>query len=193
MCALLCLGRVKGARPFSRRKSEEEGFFRGGLRAGRGSRRPSWRRPMTQVLDTTRDRSGGYKVDLSRGERNGRVSSEWFSRPADERYLSLSELFETAQIRSERSRMRTVESAAIRVEASRDDAEHLTLVLPGSHVPIEPTHWSFGQPLRFPRLRLCRPRQPSRSHRPRQGASRESTGDRAGRLDVSDSFAASFL
>ncbi|RAZ89477.1 DUF932 domain-containing protein [Mesorhizobium hawassense] len=100
---------------------------------------------MTQVLDATRDRSGGYKVDLSRGERIGRVSSEWFSRPADERYLSLSELFEAVQIRTERSRTRTVDSAAIRVEASRDDAERLTLVLPGSDAPIAPTHWSFGQ------------------------------------------------
>jgi hypothetical protein len=26
-----------------------------------------------------RDRVGGYKVDVSRGERIGRVSSEWFS------------------------------------------------------------------------------------------------------------------
>ncbi|CDX37900.1 conserved hypothetical protein [Mesorhizobium sp. ORS 3359] len=100
---------------------------------------------MTQVLDATRDRSGGYKVDLSRGKRIGRVSSEWFLRPADERYLSLSELFEAVQIRTERSRTRTVESAAIRVEASRNDAERLTLVLPGCDIPIAPTHWSFGQ------------------------------------------------
>jgi hypothetical protein len=34
--------------------------------------------------------------------------------------------------RTERSRTRTVESAAIRVEASRDDAERLALMLPGS-------------------------------------------------------------
>jgi hypothetical protein len=33
--------------------------------------------------------AGGYKVDISRGERIGRVSSEWFSCPDDERYLSL--------------------------------------------------------------------------------------------------------
>ncbi|AZO71377.1 DUF932 domain-containing protein [Mesorhizobium sp. M1D.F.Ca.ET.043.01.1.1] len=100
---------------------------------------------MTQVLDATRDRSGGYKVDFSRGERIGRVSSEWFSRPADERYLSLSELFEAVQLRTERSRTRTVESAAIRIEASREDAERLTMVLPGSEIPVTPTHWSFGQ------------------------------------------------
>ena len=41
-----------------------------------------------EVLEAARDRTGGYKVDVSRGERVGRVSSEWFSRPADERYLS---------------------------------------------------------------------------------------------------------
>ena len=85
---------------------------------------------MTQVeiLGAARDRAGGYKVDVSRGERIGRVSSEWFSRPADERYLSLSELYAAVRGRTERSRTRTVESAAIRVEASRDDAERLALI-----------------------------------------------------------------
>jgi hypothetical protein len=102
---------------------------------------------MTQlnVLDAARGECGGYKVDVSRGERVGRVSSEWFSRPADERYLSLSELHAAVRGRAERSRTRTVDSAAIRVEASRDDAERLTLMLPGAEVPLAPTHWSFGQ------------------------------------------------
>jgi len=87
----------------------------------------------------------GYKVDVSRGRRVGRVSSEWFSRPDDERYLSLADLHEAVSTRSQRSRTRTVDSAAIRVEASRDDAERLALILPGSDVPSAPTHWSFGQ------------------------------------------------
>ncbi|MDH2400173.1 DUF932 domain-containing protein [Bradyrhizobium sp. SSUT18] len=102
---------------------------------------------MTQaeLLSAGRDRVGGYKVDVTRGTRIGRVSSEWFSRPADERYLSLSDLYAAVRGRTERSRTRTVESAAIRVEASRDDAERLALVLPGSDAPIAPTHWSFGQ------------------------------------------------
>ncbi|HKT86397.1 MAG TPA: DUF932 domain-containing protein, partial [Novosphingobium sp.] len=42
--------------------------------------------------DTPRPVSAGYKVDISRGQRIGRVSSEWFSRPDDERFLSLSSL-----------------------------------------------------------------------------------------------------
>src|SRR5712664_4058486 len=98
-----------------------------------------------QVLDARRDASGGYRVDVSRGERVGRVSSEWFSRPADERYLSLNELARTVRDRTDRSRTRVVESALIHVEANRTDPERLALMLPGSDTPVAPTHWSFGQ------------------------------------------------
>ena len=89
--------------------------------------------------------SGGYKVDVSRGGHNGRVSSEWFSRPDDEKYLSLSDLYASVKGRAEQSKTRTVESAAIRVEAHRDDPEKLALVLPDAEAPTAPTHWSFGQ------------------------------------------------
>ena len=92
-----------------------------------------------------RPESGGYKVDVSRGRHNGRVSSEWFSRPDDEKYLSLSKLYAAVKDRAARSTTRTVESAAIRVEAQRDDPEKLARVLPNAKAPIAPTHWSFGQ------------------------------------------------
>ena len=97
------------------------------------------------VLNCARGEPVGYKVDVGRGERVGRVSSEWFSRPADDRYLSLAELQAAVGSRAERSRTRTVESATIRVEASRGDAERLTLMLPGDAAPLAPTHWSFSQ------------------------------------------------
>ena len=89
--------------------------------------------------------SGGYKVDISRGQRIGRVSSEWFSRPDDERYLSLSDLYGAVCRRAQRATARTVETRALRVEARRDDAERLALIAPGRAEPISPTHWSFGQ------------------------------------------------
>ena len=98
-----------------------------------------------ETLDGRRDASGGYKVDISSGARIGRVSSEWFSRPDDARYLSLSELYASVKGRAERSRTRTVESAAIRVEAPRDAPENLALILPEADAPVAPTHWSFGQ------------------------------------------------
>ena len=89
--------------------------------------------------------SGGCKVDVSRGERVGRVSSEWFNRPDDERFLSLDALADMVRTRAERSKTRVLESALIHVEASRDDPERLSLILPGADAPVAPTHWSFGQ------------------------------------------------
>jgi len=89
--------------------------------------------------------SKGFRVDISRGERVGRVSSEWFSRPDDERYLSLTDLHNAVRRRAEHAQARTVESRSVRVEASRDNAERLALRVPGRAEPIAPTHWSFGQ------------------------------------------------
>ncbi|MBZ9684787.1 DUF932 domain-containing protein, partial [Mesorhizobium sp. CO1-1-2] len=50
--------------------------------------------------------SSGFRVDISRGERIGRVSSEWFSRPDDERYLSLTELYHAVKQRADRATAR---------------------------------------------------------------------------------------
>src|SRR5260221_5484869 len=89
--------------------------------------------------------SSGFRVDVSRGERVGRVSSEWFSRRDDERYLSLTDLYGAVHRRADHAQARTVESRAVRVEASRDNAERLALMIPGRDEPVAPTHWSFGQ------------------------------------------------
>jgi hypothetical protein len=50
--------------------------------------------------------AGGYRVDVGRGQRIGRVSSEWFSRPADERFLSLNDLHRAMRARADRSHAR---------------------------------------------------------------------------------------
>src|SRR6266699_3080690 len=89
--------------------------------------------------------ASGFRVDVSRGERVGRVSSEWFSRPDDERYLSLTDLYDAVRRRADRAQARTVESRAVKVEAARDNAERLALLMPGRDEPVAPTHWSFGQ------------------------------------------------
>ncbi|NEI38846.1 DUF932 domain-containing protein [Rhizobium leguminosarum] len=100
---------------------------------------------MTTLTSNNPSARSAFKVDISRGERIGRVSSEWFSRPDDERFLSLSDLYDTVRSRADRAHARTIESAAIRVEATRDNAERLELVVPGERQPIAPTHWSYGQ------------------------------------------------
>ena len=84
-------------------------------------------------------------MDLSRGERVGRVSSEWFSRPDDECHLSLGTLHDAGRSRAERATARTVKTKSLRVEARTNDVSRLALAIPGCHEPVTPTHWSFGQ------------------------------------------------
>jgi hypothetical protein len=103
---------------------------------------------MATIIDhvpAPRPVTGGYKVDISRGQRIGRVSSEWFSRPDDERFLSLDALHNAVKARADRASTRTVETREVRVEASRSDPERLALILPGRDAPVAPTHWSYGQ------------------------------------------------
>src|SRR5260370_29362187 len=100
---------------------------------------------MTTLRENELPVSSGFRVDVSRGERVGRVSSEWFSRPDDERYLSLTDLYDAVRRRAERAQTRTVESRAVKVEAARDNAERLALLVPGRDEPVAPTHSSFGQ------------------------------------------------
>jgi len=92
-----------------------------------------------------RPAGGAYRVDISRGHNVGRVSSEWFSRPDDERYLSLTELYNDVLARAERAVTRVVDSKAIRVEARSDNPERLALIVPDEDRPVAPTNWSFGQ------------------------------------------------
>ncbi|MEG8223921.1 DUF932 domain-containing protein [Sphingomonas sp. HH69] len=89
--------------------------------------------------------TGAYRVDISRGHNVSRVSSEWFSRPEDEKFLSLTDLYDNVRTRAERATTRIVESRSLRVEARADNPERLTLFLPGEEMPIAPTNWSFGQ------------------------------------------------
>ncbi|MFK4530897.1 hypothetical protein ABIF90_008878 [Bradyrhizobium japonicum] len=100
---------------------------------------------MMSVSQNEPPATAGFRVDVSRGQRIGRVSSEWFARPDDERYLNLPDLYDVVRGRAERAQARTVESRAIKVEASRDNPERLALVVPGRDESVAPTHWSFGQ------------------------------------------------
>jgi hypothetical protein len=88
---------------------------------------------------------GAYRVDISRGRNIGRVSSEWFSRPDDEKFLSLDDLYASVRSRADRATTRVIESKAVRVEARSSEAERLSLIVPGDDRPVAPTNWSFGQ------------------------------------------------
>jgi hypothetical protein len=100
---------------------------------------------MNMHSPVSRPTPAGYKVDISRGRNIGRVSSEWFSRPDDERFLSLPDLYDSVRARADSATTRVVESRAVQVRARADDPERLSLIVPGRDEPVAPTNWSFGQ------------------------------------------------
>ena len=100
---------------------------------------------MNMIATADRPVSGAYKVDISRGRNVSRVSSEWFSRPEDERFLSLTSLYDRVRARAEAATTHIVESRAVRVVARSDNPERLSLLVPGDDRPVAPTNWSFGQ------------------------------------------------
>lgn len=65
---------------------------------------------------------GGYKVDVSRGANVDRVSSEWFSRREDERYLALDDLFASGGGAIHAHAAICACSASIRCDASQQGA-----------------------------------------------------------------------
>lgn len=90
-----------------------------------------------------------YRVDATRGTTNSRVSNQWWNRPDDQRFLSLSDLYLHCRDTYETSIQDVIEVKGIKVRAERDDPNSLNLIYPsrnaGHEVITSPTHWSFGQ------------------------------------------------
>lgn len=86
-----------------------------------------------------------FTVDTSRGRADGRVSSEWFTRPDDERYLNLDDLYGAVHARKASATAQVIETRTLRVEADCDEPERLALRIGDDAETMAPTHWSFGQ------------------------------------------------
>ena len=87
--------------------------------------------------------TSAYKVDVSQGNRDSSVSSQWFNRPDDQRFLNLDDLASHVKARSDAAVQTIVDVDHIRVHASMNDPEKLRLEYQG--MEVEPTHWAFGQ------------------------------------------------
>jgi hypothetical protein len=73
-----------------------------------------------------------------------RASKEWWSRPDDERYLSLEELLEATTTRRDKSRVLTIPNDTLLVRGS--DNPGGPVYLEEAHLgTLYPTHWSLGQ------------------------------------------------
>jgi hypothetical protein len=73
-----------------------------------------------------------------------RAHQEWISRPDDERYLSLDDLYEAVCGRANESRVLTVPNRSLVVRGSEAAGGALTLEQEDVGI-LDPTHWSLGQ------------------------------------------------
>jgi hypothetical protein len=72
--------------------------------------------------------------------------TQWASRPADERFTSLTDLMAHVQHQRDISRGTRVSSRKLRAEPILDDPTHKALAILGPDAaPAAPTHFSFGQ------------------------------------------------
>lgn len=85
-----------------------------------------------------------WKIDATRGGRDGRVSSQWFSRPDDERFLSIAELHNHTLEVANASDVCTANVSELRVIAQADKPNSLRMELQDGR-QVRPTNWSFGQ------------------------------------------------
>lgn len=70
------------------------------------------------------------------------ASHEWATRPADERFWTLGDLYLHTLTTAARARQHNVSSANMRLQAVDGD---ISLVAPGLTKPLKFTNWSFGQ------------------------------------------------
>ena len=103
---------------------------------------------VSNTLETSQTAvTSAFKVgNFDKGESRHELSSQWFNRPDDQRFLSLDALEDKVFKAAEESRSIIVDVRDVEVVASKDDADTLKLILPGDNqVPVEPNHWSFSQ------------------------------------------------
>jgi len=88
--------------------------------------------------------TAAFKVDVMKGSLDGRVSSQWWTRPDDQKFLDLNSLGEFVRARSESAIQQIVDVNDIEVIAGDEDRLSLMHRNQGGS-ELDPTHWSFGQ------------------------------------------------
>ena len=87
---------------------------------------------------------GERRIDASRGTSRADVSRQWASRRADERFLSLNDLFEATNRRRENAQERTIRADHLRFTGTEENPESLTALLPDGSQAF-PSNYAFGQ------------------------------------------------
>lgn len=99
--------------------------------------------------ENSKPATAAFKVgNISAGESRSDLSKQWISRPADERFLSLDDLYRAVKARTDATFEDRIETRGVEFIApepkSIEDTHRMTIGLRGGR-EVAPTHWSFGQ------------------------------------------------
>lgn len=83
-------------------------------------------------------------MSLAEGTIISRASKEWWSRPDDERFLSLEALHEAVMNRTAQTNVRTIQNMTLIARGSEEAGGELRLEHPDLGL-LSPSHWSLGQ------------------------------------------------
>ena len=101
--------------------------------------------PSGTTIDAPAPVTSPFQVDVSRGTTSSIVSSQWYSRPDDQRFLSLDDLYQSVVGRKQHSHERIAEPSQIMAFGSEEEPLKLTVSIKGERDTFAPTHLSFGQ------------------------------------------------
>lgn len=106
--------------------------------------------PIASAVPAAVAQDGSFRTAATtQGKTSHVLSSQWYSRPADQRFLSLADLHAAVKARRDSSKVETVEVKELEVVAKLDDRFDLRIVdrsgRLGDQDGSKPSHHSFGQ------------------------------------------------
>lgn len=104
---------------------------------------------LASPLTENKPASSAFKVgNVMAGESRTDLSRQWIARPADERFLSLDDLYASVKARTDATFEDRIETRGVEFIApearSIEDTHKMTVGLSNGR-EVAPTHWSFGQ------------------------------------------------
>jgi hypothetical protein len=99
---------------------------------------------MITPINATDGTVGARKVDTTRGTNRGELSTQWATRPDDQRFLSLDALYESCALRRDHAVETVIPAGKMIFRGTEEEPDKLVAMCPNGDI-FNPTHFSFGQ------------------------------------------------
>lgn len=99
---------------------------------------------LSSIREQAKDKAASWKIDPKKGSTLSVVSSQWYSRPDDQRFVSMEDLFRHTLERSHASWTEVSDLRHYTAEGD-DQTDNQLNIVSSNGVKLAPTHWAFAQ------------------------------------------------